>query len=190
VTLVTQKPQAAAPDQPTQAANECGMRRNPSAVPLLVATCMTAVGLGALVHSRASADEVHAAMPVGAAVVARTTVTVRSPETLTITAEDVRRGFVSVVEPVQIEVLSNTRHGLEIEIQAAEGLFTAVRVQGEGIDAILPGDGGSVAWRWNTRPTVAEPASMKLRFTLSLDATAPPGRHPWPLLVHGRALGQ
>lgn len=157
---------------------------------VIPAACVAALALGSTLLSRSSADEVRGSMQVRAAVVARTRVTVLSPETFVITPADLARGFVRIDEPVQIAVLSNTRRGLALDIQAAEGLFKAVRVQGSGIDATLPGEGGTVAWYWEQRPTVRDAVSLDLSFTFTLDSDAAAGTHAWPLLVNGRALDQ
>jgi hypothetical protein len=164
------------------------MRRNP--LRPWLASCITAAGVGMAVPGSISAEESRGFMQVRASVSARTAVMVRGPDTLTITPEDLRRGSLTIAQPVQIKVFSNTRHGLELDVQAAAQLFTAVRVQGPGIDATLPGSGGTIAWRWDTRPSLLTPAALDLRFTFVLNTAATAGTQAWPVLVSGRALTQ
>jgi hypothetical protein len=136
----------------------------------------------------ASAGESHGFMQVSASVAPRTSMVVQAPREWRVTTADRANGMMSAAEPTTIQVLSNTRNGLELEVQAPPGLFKSMHVRGQGIDAVLPGSGGSLAWRWTTRPTLSMPAVLELSFSFELDDSVTAGNHSWPVLVSGRAL--
>jgi hypothetical protein len=123
-------------------------------------------------------------------VLPRTDIEVQAPARLAITAADLSRGTHEPVQPLQVRAYSNSTHGLELELQAPPGRFAQLRVQGPGIDATLPGEGGSFVWRWTQRPGFATPATLDLHLTFALLPSTPVGHQDWPLRVTGRPLLQ
>jgi hypothetical protein len=138
----------------------------------------------------AAAGDSQARMGVYAAVLPRTEVQIETPAALVLTTADVQRGSLLLPEPVRVKAYSNTRHGLELELQAPPGLFATLRVQGPGVDARLPGEGGSFVWRWEAKPGFQVPATVELRLSAELLSSTPTGRFDWPLHLAGRALAQ
>ena len=136
------------------------------------------------------AAERQAFMPVRATVQPRTDLNVQAPATLAISAADLVRGSHEPAQPLRIRAYSNSTHGLELELQAPPGMFARLRVQGTGIDATLPGEGGSFVWRWAQRPGFATPATVDLRLSFALLKSTPAGQQGWPLRLTGRPLSQ
>jgi len=134
--------------------------------------------------------EARSHLQVRASVMPRTDIQTQAPSTLRIRESDLARGAMLPPQPLQIRAFSNASLGLEVDLQAPAGMFTQLRVQGAGIDAVLPGEGGSFAWRWAQRPGFTTPATLDLQITFTLDDSLPAGSHVWPLLVTGRALAQ
>jgi hypothetical protein len=134
--------------------------------------------------------EAGAPLQVRAAVIARTDIQTRAPSLLLVRESGLARGAKLPPQPLQLRAFSNASSGLEVDLQAPVGMFTQLRVQGAGIDAVLPGEGGSFVWRWAQRPGFTTPATLDLRVTFTLDESLPAGSHVWPLLVTGRALTQ
>lgn len=155
------------------------MRRNIVRVlPALVSLALPAAG-----------GESHAKLGVAAAVLPRTEIRIDLPRLLVVTGADLRRGMLTP-QPVRVSAWSNTPHGLELTLQAPEGLFASLHVEGPGVDAVLPGEGGAFAWRWPRRPGFQFPASIELKLTAELLPGTPAGSFNWPVLVAGRALDQ
>ena len=111
---------------------------------------------------------------------------VSSPARLTVTAVDVARGYATVAEPLRLQLSGNTPQGVELDVHAAPALFSAMRIEGINFDATLPGDGGTIAWRWAQGS--ARALNVDLRFTFMLSPQLRPGAYSWPITVNGRAL--
>jgi hypothetical protein len=109
------------------------------------------------------------------------------PTEITVSRADVLRGTAEIATPVRLEVSSNSPDGMEIDVSAPQGLFSSMRIQGKDIDATLPGEGGTIAYRWSGR-TLKSDRSLELRFTLALDHSVVPGTYAWPIVLNGRAL--
>lgn len=137
----------------------------------------------------AAGGESHARLGVYAAVLPRTDIRIDMPQRLVVTASDLKRGQLSA-HSLRVSAWSNTAHGLELILQAPEGLFASLRVEGPGVDAELPGGGGAFAWRWQARPGFQAPASIDLKMTARLLPGTPKGSFDWPMHLAGRALDQ
>jgi hypothetical protein len=124
-------------------------------------------------------------MPVSATVAPRVDLMVHSPARLTVTATDVAQGYVTVSEPLRLRLSGNTPQGVELDLRAAPALFSAMRIEGTNLDATLPGDGGTIAWRWRQS---SMSLNVDLRFTFMLRPELLPGTYSWPISVNGRAL--
>jgi hypothetical protein len=137
----------------------------------------------------AAGGETHAQMGVFASVLPRTDIRIDVPTRLKLTRADLSRGLLAP-QALRVSAWSNTPHGLELTLHAPEGLFTSLRVSGPGVDARLPGEGGSFVWRWEGRPGFRDPARVDLKLTAELAPTARIGSFDWPLHLAGRALDQ
>jgi predicted secreted protein len=147
-------------------------------------TVLTLFGLAAA----GSAAPPTALMPVSARILPRTDLTVQSPAALVISADDVRRGFWHSGQPLRLTVLSNHPTGMELDLQAPGGLFKSIRIDGQQLHATLPGDGGTIVWRWQPVRSGERQLDLDLDLTFELQAEQQPGSLSWPVIVSGRPL--
>jgi hypothetical protein len=165
-----------------------GMRRVPPKSPSSRASPLTMrfLGLTTVIGAGIAmpASQPGSMMPVSATVAPRVDLVVRAPARLTVTATDVAQGYATVTEPLRLLVSGNTPLGVELDVRAAPALFSAMRIEGANLEATLPGDGGTIAWRWR------QPMSLNvdLHFTFMLSPQMRPGTYSWPITVNGRAL--
>jgi hypothetical protein len=96
------------------------------------------------------------------------------PATLTITEEDVRKGFVDASSPSLIELRSNSRRGCILVLQTGDSPFKEAEVTFLGRTVVVGRQGGMLVFPVFGRQIV----SMRYRFLLSHDAR--PGAYPWP----------
>lgn len=122
--------------------------------------------------------ESHAHFTVGARVLPVTTVRVRSaPTELAISAQDVGRGYVEVVEPTRLEVSNNSPQGYVLLILPRTRMFSSLTVHGMGGEVTLGTDGGAIVARRQTGSTI--PLELTFRFDLVPSLAA--GSYPWPV---------
>lgn len=100
--------------------------------------------------------------------------TVFEPATLTITEEDVRKGFVEGSSPSLIELISNSRRGCILILQAGDSPFRESEVTFLGRTVVVGRQGGMLNLPIFGRQVV----SMVYRFMLPHDVR--PGVYPWP----------
>jgi hypothetical protein len=107
------------------------------------------------------------------------------PGTLTVTAEDVRRGYVEAPVPVQVAVKANTDQ-YAIVFSGAGDVVRQAQVQ--GLDGLVQfdGTGAMVPQRVTLRPSQQKLHELRFRFMLA--ANTAPGAHPWPLQVSAMPL--
>jgi hypothetical protein len=131
---------------------------------------------GLLLASALSAGSVSAPMQVSVQVVARAIVTVQNAPAITITAEDIARGYAEVASPVLLVARTNSRRGYVLQAEMTGEEFTAVELT-------MPGATMSVSSHesWLQRPYVAggEVLPVTMRLILSPRATA--GTHALPV---------
>lgn len=112
---------------------------------------------------------------------ARLTV-VRQQSFLTITADDVRRGYVDVPDGSQIELRNNSRDGCLLLIESNGFPYEEVIVSGLDRDISIGRSGGMVMVpMMGTRQ-----AALRFRFVLGKQATA--GTYDWPLYLSARPM--
>jgi hypothetical protein len=149
--------------------------------------CSVALTLFGLAAA-ASAAPPTALMPVSTRILPRTDLTVQAPAALVISAADVKQGFLRLGQPLRLTVLSNHSIGMELDLQAPAGLFKSIRVDGAQLHAALPGDGGTIVWRWQWEPVRSGERQLDLDLTFELQAEQLPGALSWPVIVSGRPL--
>lgn len=125
-------------------------------------------------------------LTVSATVAPQVDLVLHSPDQITVTASDLARGFAVMSQPVRLELSSNTSQGVELDVHSTPGLFSALRIEANNLDATLSGEGGTIAWRWPHE--AVRSMSMDLRFTFMLNPHLQPGAYTWPISVNGRAL--
>jgi hypothetical protein len=146
---------------------------NTARIALIVAASVTAAG----------ARDVHSEFSVNVTVRAVADIEVQSaPSDLQISAADLQRGFIDVMQPTQFRVRSNSPNGFALEVQTVTPMLSSMIVEGLNSDLVLGADGGTIVQRWQ-KPQAMN-LSLKFRFTLAPGLVA--GSYPWPvrLAVH------
>jgi hypothetical protein len=101
---------------------------------------------------------------------------------LTITPEDIARGYVEAPAASQFRILGGARSGWLIDFFARGQLFTSVQIEGFGGIAQIGADGGTLFQRDRSPDGVTR---LSYRFTLG--AGVQPGSYQWPLAMSVRA---
>ena len=126
------------------------------------------------------AGSTSATMSVSVTVRARALLSVDSqPASVTITEEDVSRGYVDVPGASRIQVRTNSPAGWLLEFQPMQGPFRSLDVTGLGSLAQVSAAGGWLAQPYAGKTLVT--ADLGYRFILSGDAQ--PGIYPWPVAL-------
>jgi hypothetical protein len=106
------------------------------------------------------------------------------PNGLQISAADLQRGFIDVIQPTQFTVRSNSPNGFELEVLTVAPLLSSMIVAGLNSDLELGAEGGTIVQRWQKPQAVN--LSLKFRFALAPGLVA--GNYPWPLRLAVRPL--
>jgi len=101
---------------------------------------------------------------------------------LTITPEDIARGYVEAPVASRFRILGGARSAWLIDFFARGQLFTSAQVEGFGGMAQLGADGGTLFQRDRSADGVTR---LSYRFTLGADIQ--PGSYQWPLAMSVRA---
>jgi hypothetical protein len=133
----------------------------------------------------AGARDAHSTLPVSATVraVARMS-TASAPLLLTVSGQDVARGFVEVREPTQVSIVSNSAQGYALEFQTLAPLFSTLTVHGLDSALSLGAEGGTVVQRWQH----PQPVTLTLTYRFALLPGMTAGAYPWPLRLDVRPL--
>lgn len=140
----------------------------------LVCVLATAIAAGA-----AFAASNQATMSVSATVVARAVMSVEyQAPTLTITEEDIVRGYVDVPAASRFTVRCNAPAGYVLTFQGRADYFRQVRIAGLPTEAVVGGQGG-----WLPQPYRRVAGTMELSYRFILAESARPGTYGWPLAL-------
>jgi hypothetical protein len=105
---------------------------------------------------------------------------------LQVSAQDLERGYVDVLEPTNLTVFSNARTGFALDVLPLSPLVQSIEVRGMGKAVELGAEGGSIVQRWE-RPQLTR---LFLTFRLGLNKSIGPGIYPWPLHLAVQPLHQ
>jgi hypothetical protein len=125
-----------------------------------------------------------ATMHVSVEVVARTIVTIdHQPDVVTVTQQDIDRGYVEVPAAVAFRIRSNAQNGYAVQFEAVGYPFTRAKIAWGSQSAVVTGDSS-----WLTRPY--EPGEQPGSFNVTLDVAAntTPGTYPWPVRFDANSL--
>jgi hypothetical protein len=163
-------------NQTLNAASGPALRLMPRALLLVIvaAGCMAA-----------SAKDSRTSLGVSAIVRAVANVELTSaPADLTVSADDVRRGYVDVLQPTTLVIRSNSASGYVVDLMTVTPMLTSMVVSGFDADLALGAEGGTIVQRWQHPHAV----SLSLRFRLMLAPGLVSGRYPWPMRLSVRPL--
>ena len=107
-----------------------------------------------------------------------------APAGLDISAADLRRGYIEVMQPIQVTVHSNSPNGYALEVLTVAPVLTSMIVEGLNSELALGAEGGTVVQRWQKPQAVN--LSLKFRFELAPGLSA--GSYPWPVRLAVRPL--
>jgi hypothetical protein len=141
--------------------------------------------LAAASIAAAGAKDTHTEFSVSTVVRAVAHIEVQSaPTNLKISAADLRRGFVEVLEPTRAVIRSNSQSGFALDVLTVTPMLSSMVVEGLNSDLELGAEGGTIVQRWQ-KPQVV---NLSLRFRFSLAPGLAAGEYPWPLRIAVRPL--
>jgi len=139
--------------------------------------------------SAANARETQARLAVTATVSPIVRIEAESaPRALEVSATDIAKGYVDVIEPLRVRVHSNGP-GYALDLVTVEPLISAMIIRGPGGEQRLGGEGGT--WVERFAPAAmprSGTAETVMHFRLILAPNLAAGRYPWPLRILVRPL--
>ncbi len=152
---------------------------------LVVAALIAALSLAcAPAVQDASAAQKSASLQVSATVIASARLRIDHQQAqLSVTSEDIARGYVDVPAGSRFSVATNSRTGYFVDFHPRVGVFASVQIDGLGSAVQLGADGGTVSHGNDGLRSV--PHELSYRFYLKPALT--PGNYEWPLLLAVRA---
>jgi hypothetical protein len=107
-----------------------------------------------------------------------------SPTEVEVSAADIRRGFIDVLEPTALIIRSNSSSGFALDLMTVTPMISSVVIHGLSGEQSVGAEGGTIVQRWQSPHTVT--LSLKFRLVLASGLTA--GRYPWPMRMAVRPL--
>ena len=86
-----------------------------------------------------------------------------APNGLAISAADLQRGFIDVMQPTQFTVRSNSPNGFELEVLTVAPLLSSMIVEGLNSDLELGAEGGTIVQRWQKAPVCESLLEVSIR---------------------------
>lgn len=147
----------------------------------IAAIALVMVSLGTL---PALAGSTSAKMNVSAQVVARAIVSVDSqPAAVTVTAEDIARGYVDVPAPIVVRVRTNSRQGYVLQVENQSETFSSVELSSADIAMNV-----GAHETWIQRPYISGGDVMPMRARLHLASAATIGSFALPIAFSASPL--
>lgn len=110
--------------------------------------------------------------------------TLAAPSGFSVSAADLRRGYVAIEQPVRLRVYSNSRAGFTLAVRNLALELPGMAVSGLGQEVDLAGEGGELVQRWSDAQTL----SLELHFRFALPEGFAPGTYPWPVQLRVQPL--
>jgi len=107
-----------------------------------------------------------------------------APTELQLSTQDLRRGYIDVLQPTTLEIRSNSASGYALDVTTVAPIVAAMLIHGFDADLRLGQEGGTIIQRWQQ----PHPVSLSLRFRLSLAPGLVAGHYPWPMRIAVRPL--
>jgi hypothetical protein len=129
-----------------------------------------------LAATPAMAANAEAQMTVSARVLARAVVTLENaPSSISVTAEDIARGFIDIAAPITVRVRTNSRAGYLLTVSRLDDSFSAVKLSFGNAEMHVAASEG-----WIARPYVASGDILSVNARLTLAPGTTPGLHSAP----------
>ena len=136
--------------------------------------------IAALLAAPVMADSVSREMNVSVRVLGRTLLTiVEPPTTITVTNEDVRRGYLDLPQALGFNVRSNVREGYVVRFEALPEPFVRAHIRWQRVHAVV----GRSHEAWVSQPYTQGTQSVRADVRLDLGPQTTPGTYTWPLQV-------
>ena len=103
--------------------------------------------------------------------------------TLTVTPEDVARGYIDAPAATDLMARTNDRNGFSLSFDPRSNLFQKAQVTGFGSGAEI-GPGGGFAHQ----PYTGNQMLMRLSYRFFLAPEVAPGNYPWPLQISSTVM--
>jgi hypothetical protein len=152
---------------------------------LLVAALIAVLSLGSLSHPASAAEGTaptrasqHLDFKIVIPEVLRLNF-LNQTRTLTVTAEDVERGFVEIVAGTNVEIVSNARSGFQLHFRLQVPEFTEAEVRGLHQNIVVGAEGASLA----NRERHAIRTHYELSYRFKIPANMHTGVYPFPLHI-------
>jgi len=124
---------------------------NTARIAMIVAASVTAAG----------ARDVHSDFSVSVIVRPVANIELQSaPTGLDVSAADLRRGYIEVMQPTQFTVRSNSPNGYALEVLTVAPVLSSMIIEGLNSDLALGRDGGTIVQRWQKPQAV----NLSLKF--------------------------
>jgi hypothetical protein len=107
-----------------------------------------------------------------------------APTEILVSTEDLRRGFIDVMQPTDLVIHSNSARGYALDVTTLTPMLSSLVVRGLTSEQSLGAEGGTIVQRWQAPQTVA----LSLQFRLVLAPGLAAGRYPWPMHIDVRPL--
>jgi len=129
-------------------------------------------------------DSATTSMNVSVQVIARTILTIdRVPEVVTVTTQDIARGYVEIPAAIAFRVRSNARNGYSVQFEPVGYPFTKADIAWDSQLAVVSADGS-----WLTRSYEAGERAGLLSVRLGLSEYAAPGTYAWPVRFDANSI--
>jgi hypothetical protein len=107
-----------------------------------------------------------------------------APSALDVSAADLRRGYIEVMQPIQFTVRSNSPNGYALEVLTVAPVLSSMTIEGLNSDLALGAEGGTIVQRWQKPQAV----NLSLKFRFELVPGLSVGNYPWPVRLAVRPL--
>jgi hypothetical protein len=98
---------------------------------------------------------------------------------LTITREDILRGYIDVSPGAHIEIQNNNLSGYMVIFKGLGSPVREIVIKGLGKDTLIDSDGGWIVQPYHGR----DPLFVELSYRFKLSGDAQPGTYAWPLKI-------
>lgn len=143
-------------------------------VAAVAAACVVLAGIG-------PARAAEGTLLVSAVIARHTSIRIAPPASISISEEDLARGYVEIAAPVEVTVQSNVPQGYALVFERQGEQVLQAHVQGPD-GPLLVGSTAATASRPAAGPGMWRDR-LQLRFRFDLASGARTGQHPWPLNI-------
>ena len=136
--------------------------------------------IAAILAAPLSGESISREMGVSARVLGRTLLTMSErPTAITVTADDVRRGYLDLPRAVAFQIRSNGREGYLVRFDALPEPFSRAHVRWQQVHVVV----GPSHEAWVAQPYSRESLAVTADVRLEMSPSTVPGTYSWPLAI-------